>query len=49
MELIISIIVLVSLLCVIIESYNKQKEKHKRMKEWMKEHQKQLKQDNKEL
>ena len=37
MELIISIIIMFSMVSIIIASYGKQKEKHRRMQKWMKE------------
>ena len=37
MELLVAIIILVSMICIIVESYNIQKEKHRRNKEWMKQ------------
>ena len=37
MELLVAIIVLMSMVSIIIVSYGKQQEKHKRMREWMKQ------------
>ena len=42
MELIAAILVMFSMVSIIIVSYGKQQEKHRRMKQWMKQ---QLKQD----
>ena len=43
MEIIVAIIVMASMVSIIICAYGKQQEKHRRMREWMKEHQRQLK------
>jgi len=37
MEIIVAILVMVTMLSIIIVSYGKQQEKHRRMQEWMKE------------
>ena len=37
MEIIVTILVMFSMVSIIIVSYGKQQEKHRRMKEWMKE------------
>ena len=42
MELLVTVIVLMSMVSIIIVSYGKQQEKHRRMQEWMKENQRQL-------
>ena len=42
MEIIVAILVMFSMVSIIIVSYGKQQEKHRRMRQWMKE---QLKQD----
>ena len=42
MELLVAILVLMSMVSIIIVSYGKQQEKHRRMQEWMKENQRQL-------
>ena len=36
MEIIVAILVMVTMLSIIIVSYGKQQEKHRRMKEWVK-------------
>ena len=43
MEIIVAIIVMASMVSLIICAYGKQQEKHIRMRKWMKEHQRQLK------
>ncbi len=43
MELLVAILVLMSMVSIIIVSYGKQQEKHRRMQEWVKENQRQLK------
>ena len=48
MELFVTIIVLLSMVSIIICAYGKQQEKHKRMKEWFKENQRQLKNNKQE-
>ena len=37
MEIIVAILVLMTMVSIIIVSYGKQQEKHRRMKQWMKE------------
>ena len=37
MEIIVAILVMASMVSIIIVSYGKQQEKHRRMKEWMKQ------------
>ena len=42
MEIVVAVLVMFSMVSIIIVSYGKQQEKHRRMRQWMKE---QLKQD----
>ena len=37
MEIIVAILIMASMVSILIVSYGKQQEKHKRMQEWMKE------------
>ena len=46
METIVAIIVMASLISLIIVSYGKQQEKHRKMKKWMKEAKRQGEQDD---
>ena len=43
MEIMAAILVMFSMVSIIIVSYGKQQEKHRRMKEWLEENQRQLK------
>ena len=43
MEIMVAILVMFSMVSIIIVSYGKQQEKHRRMRQWMEEHQRQLK------
>ena len=49
MEIIVAILVLMSMVSIIIVSYGKQQEKHRRMRQWMKENKRSIRNAKKKV